>query len=263
MSFVPVAAALLLAGGPAASGDVEQPAPSWGFEIKSGPYQPQIGPGQLHQYYLDIYASQPHDALFEHHPLMWTLEFDWYLLRTVGLLGPFAHVGYWSVSGPMRVCGAVDTPTSCTSGQVLSGESRPGNDTTTLTAYPVGLGLVYRFDLLKRYTPIPLVPFVKGSIDHFFWRNTAAGKLSQGKDTNGNKIPSEGGTWGAEASVGLAFNLDILEPDVAARSRATTGMTDTYLFAEGTRIWANGFGSTGRLDFSGTLLQVGLAIDFE
>ena len=28
------------------------------------------------------------------------------------------------------------------------------------------------------------------------------------------------------------------------------------------QLWADGFGDSGRLDFSGTLIQVGLAVDF-
>lgn len=243
----------------AAMARADEMPPAWGFEIKGGPYQPQVGTDDERTYFEAIYASEPDEALFEHRPLLWSLETDWYFVRDIGLLGPLVRVGYWSIVAPNRVCGPQEARVDCTVDDVLNDRSSDGNDDTRLTAFPLSVGVVYRMDLLKRTRGIPLVPFAKASVDYYFWRNTVRGEVSRRDDG----LRGAGGTLGAQASAGVAFNLDWIEPGAASRARASTGLADSYLFGEYSQLWADGLGDDKRLDFSGWVVQVGLALDFD
>jgi hypothetical protein len=257
----PATVALLLAlatGVSSPASAVEDSQPTWGLCIKSGPFKPQMGSGAVHDYYELIYSTEKDDSLFSHRPMLTEVVLSWYLVNQFGLLGPTAHIGLWGVAGPTRVCGS----SSCTPSTVNT--STPGNDTTRLSLFPVGLGVEYRFDLLKRYTWVPLVPYGSASLDYYFWRNSVGGKVSSFTDTTtGVHRRGVGGTWGYRATAGLAFNLDVIEPDAASRAKVTTGMTDSYLFGEFTHIFANGFGDSGRLYFSGNLVQIGIGVEFQ
>ena len=251
---IAAAIVLLTASGPVMA--VEE-RPQWGFSLASGPYQPGMGGNQA--YYRDVYASENDHSLFTHRPLMTTVEVDWYLATTFGLLGPFARFGYWKETAPTRVCAdASGQNRACSSADILAGNSTAGTDQTQLTVFPMSVGGVYKFDLLKRYSQVPLVPFVKANLDYFGWRNTIGGSLSH---HNGNA--GFGATWGAEASAGLALNLDWIEPQTARNGQSSVGLTDSYLFAEAHMLWIDGFGDKSRLDFSGSLIQIGLAVDFD
>jgi hypothetical protein len=251
-------AATLVTSAAAAAPAAEEAQPSWGLYFKSGPYKPQMGSGTVHDYYELIYSSQKDSSLFKNRPLMSEVVVTWYVVNQFGLLGPTAHLGLWGVAGPTRVCGT----DRCTASTVFT--STPGNDTTRLSIFPLGVGLEYRLDLLKRYTGVPLVPYASASLDYYFWRNSVGGKVSSFTDTaTGTHRRGVGGTAGYRATGGVAFNLDVIEPDAASRAHATTGMTDSYLFLEYTRIWADGFGDAKRLDFSGTMIQLGVGVEFQ
>lgn len=246
----------------------EDPPPRWGFELGAGPYQPQAGAGRERVYYERIYATEKDNSLFEHRPLLKELELHYYWLTSFGLLGSSLRFGHWSVTAPTRVCGTEDVPLPCGQEDVVPSpeggvfppdNSRPGNDRTTLTVLPFGVGLIYRMDLLKRHAPVPLVPYAKAGLDYYLWRNTVGGKVSENDDRRG-----AGATLGVRAAVGVAFNFDWLEPSAALRARQSVDLADSYFFGEVSRIWADGFGDSTRLDLSTAwFFKVGLALDFD
>lgn len=247
----------LAAATPALAATNDDVQPNWGISFRLGPYQPSMGRNA--DYYKAIYTS-PHDgSLFKNRPLMSEIEIDWYLVHDYGLLGPTLTVGLWGVSGSTRYCVHDGVNGPCSTTEILTpGASLAGTDTSKLSVYPVGLGLIYKADQIKRYTVIPLVPYAKGGLTYFMWRNTVGGDVSHysGK-------PAYGGTLGLRGTVGLAFNIDVLEPSAASRARMSTGLTDSYLFGEWSFMWADGFGAKKRLDFSGNTVQVGFAVDFQ
>lgn len=257
MSRLALILALTLGAGVASANDQ----PTWGLSLKTGPYKPDMG--AAHDYYEIVYGSEKDSSLFKHRPLMTDLEGSWYLITEYGLFGPTFHAGVWGIAAPTRVCPT--SPTGCSAADVTGGTSEAGNDTTKLAVFPVGAGLVYKLDLIKRYSFVPLMPYVSGGVDYYFWRNTVGGKVSRQvlDPVSGKTQRGAGGTWGYRATAGLSFNLDFLEPDAASRAKVTTGMTDSYIFIEYNRIWADGFGDKKRLDFSSTLIQVGVAVDFK
>jgi hypothetical protein len=241
--------------------------PSWGLELRLGPYQPRISDrADQRQVYREVYANpdEDGDSMFEDRPLVKELEVDYYLSTRFGLLGVSGSVGLWRATGSTRVCPSQPNG-QCTSSTIVA-ESQPGNDTTSLSVLPVSVGLVYRMDLLKRAYPIPLVPYGKAGLDYHFWWNDSAGRTSRKTVVNpttgaSRSILGQGGTAGAHASLGLALNLDWIEPDTAARGRSGIGMADSYLFFEYTWLFADGFGGE-RLDLSDAHGVMGLSVDF-
>jgi len=254
-------ATVLATATPALAADHEDAQPSWGISFRTGPYKPSMGTNA--RYYNAYYTSPTDHSLFKNHPLMTEVEIDYYILREFGLLGPMVELGMWGVSGATRACvhpDASGTPVKgpCSSTEILTpGVSQSGTDSTKLTAYPITLGAIYKADLIKRYTVIPLVPYAKGGLTWFTWRNTVGGKLSHYLGH-----PAEGATLGVRGTVGLAFNLDFIEPNAASRARMSTGIADSYLFGEMSFLWVDGFGNNKRLNFSGQTVQVGFAVDF-
>jgi hypothetical protein len=240
--------------------------PAYGFSISAGPYQPSVNnpalPGLVspHDFYKTVYASTNNKSMFKFRPLMWRFEGSYYLVRNFGLFGPYAYIGFWSTSAPTRICHTDTTnPDSatkqCTPESITT--SVPGTDTTILKVIPAGVGLVYRMDLLKRDFDIPLVPYVRGGFDYYYWRNTVGDMTS--KRAN---FPGSAGSWGLQGTGGLAINLDWLDPTSAHRARGSIGLADTALFVEASYLWATSFGNTKRLDVSAWLYSAGLALDF-
>ncbi|MBN1962765.1 MAG: hypothetical protein JW841_17680 [Deltaproteobacteria bacterium] len=235
--------------------------PIWGFSIATGPYQPEMGKNKA--YYRRIYAAKSNSSLFKHRPLMTTFTANWYILDTFGLLGLYGQFGYWKVSAPTRICNATDpndaTQTvvvACQPEDILARRSVEGTDQTELSIYPLSVGVNYKFDLLMREFALPLMPYTKGGIDYFLWRNTTGGHVSYYHGKQGY-----GGTLGAQAALGLMLNLDWIEPSAAKHARSSTGVVASYIFFEARRLFADGFGNEKKLDLSATHLQVGLALD--
>lgn len=232
--------------------------PSWGMELRMGPFRPRISDNARdREYYALIYADHNDRSLFRNRPLLKTVETSQYLFTSFGLLGVTVSVGHWSVTAPSRVCSdpadAART-VGCTPQTVW--QSSAGNDTTDLTIVPVGVGVVYRFDLVSRLLAVPLVPYAKAGLDYALWWNTAGGRLSKTAVTKGR-----GGTLGYTSAVGLMVNLDWLEPSTASRARATTGIADSYIYVDWTQRVSDGFGDATRLGTSGRVLSVGVALD--
>lgn len=231
--------------------------PTWGMELRFGPYQPAVAPaGAERDYYELVYASDSGDeSLFAHRPLMKAIEVDYYLDTRFGLAGITLRAGHWRVTGPTRICDTGDPAnTSCTPDTVAS--SMPGNDETALTVVPLGAGLIYRFDGLKRLASVPLVAYGKAGLDYYFWWNAVGGKVSQRDGKS-----AQGGTFGVNGALGVSLNLDFLDPATALSGRATSGIADTYLFFEYSWLRADDRG--GKLfDMSAELATVGLSMDF-
>ncbi len=230
--------------------------PTWGIDFGVGPYRPQAG-NDLERSYFKLIFVQPDDkSYFSRHPLLAQLSVNWYLLRDFGLLGVTFQGGFWSMEGRTRLCtDASGKPTGCTPETVFTSEL--GTDTTTLSVFPLSVGVIYKIDQLKRAFSVPLVPYLRGSFDWLLWRNTVRGKVTHSSQGRGS-----GGNFGLHGGAGIALNLDWIEPSGAASARANTGLADTYLYGEASYYWADYFGNAKRLDLSDWVFQVGLSLDF-
>ena len=226
--------------------------PRFGFEIRGGPFAPAIGNAAEKRAYDIIYGGDT--GLFDRRPLLLQIEFDWYAFNRFGLLGVYGRVGRWRIAGHTRDCvGADGTTQSCTS-ETLEGSSE-GSSRTSLTAWPLSAGIVYKFDQLKENWSIPLVPYAKGGVDYFLWTNTVDGETSTASDGSSGS----GGQFGVTGSLGIALNIDFIEPSAATNARNGPGVADFYLFFEYRWTYA-GFRSSG-LDWSDNHGLVGLGID--
>jgi hypothetical protein len=231
----------------------DEKAPSFGAEIRLGPYNPRIGNA-------DERAS--YEAHFgDGQPFLKALEVERYVWTGIGLLGLYARFGHWKVDGKTLRCeDASGSTVPCTPDNIDT--ATEGNDRTTLMVVPLSVGAVYRFDLLKRKWAVPLVVYGKLGLDYYIWRSTGGGDVSEALvvDQNGNleRRSGSGGTAGFHAAGGLQLNLDWIE----GRSASTRSFLASYLFAEIAWRRADGFGDRERLDMSDNQFLMGLAFDF-
>ena len=226
--------------------------PKNNFYVQFGEYVPAVSTDKSIQDYYDVfYGKKKND------PYMITFGWDWYFLDNFGLLGVTTQFGSWRAHGSSRVCyddTLGEEVVSCNSTNINS--SAEGNDTTSLSILPISMGLVYRLDALKRSYNIPFVPYIKGALQYFLWSNYGGTDISR---INGEK--GQGGTAGYHVAAGLAMALSWIEPGAAARGRATSGIYDSYLYAEWNKIKADHFGKKNRFDMSNQQINFGLAVE--
>ena len=210
-----------------------------GFQLKLGGYYPSIdgeftsasGQGP----YATFYGTDWH--------MYGELEFNYYLLHTVGKLGLGASVGYSSATGRVQ---------SATPG---SQDEIPGE--TSFSIIPLRASLLYRYDYSAIHHGVPLVPAVKLGLDYYFW---------EFEDANGatsvyEGVQASGGKLGWHASLGLHLLLDFIDPSSAAYLDMSWGVNNSYFFAEYLMTRADGFGASG-LDLSDDQWLFGLAFEF-
>jgi hypothetical protein len=178
-------------------------------------------------------------------------EFDWQALRIphLGTIGPGVAIGYTHLSG---------NATFVTPHVTASGSTCQSGESTSLTIVPVYVMGVLRADVLWRELRIPLVPYVKAGLGDAFWRASN----SLGTSTF-NGVTGEGHTYGAEFAAGLALNLNIFDENAARSFDETSGVNNTYAFAE--YIWSDfqGLGlQTDPLRLGDSTWVIGLAWEF-
>ena len=232
--------------------EVAPETPKNNFYIQFGEYTPTVSTDSNVQDYYDVFYGGKVNE-----PYMLSLGWDWYFLRHFGLLGITTQISTWKVSGSSRICYGDTSNTeivSCHSNNINA--SADGNDTTTLNIMPLSLGLVYRLDFLKRTFNFPLVPYVKGAMQYFFWSYYGGTKISR---IDGEK--GQGGTAGYNLTAGLSMALSWLEPGTAARGRASNDIYESYVFAEWNQIVADHFGRKKRFNMSSQQINFGLAVE--
>lgn len=250
----------MLLGQSYASVSAEEAPPSWGLEFRAGPYMPRASSDKTaREYFKLLHTSGGDRSLFKNRPLMKNLVINYYLDATYGLAGVQLTAGHWRTKGAARTCSTDTVHALCNADTVF--ESTRGSTPIAFTVLPIGVGGIFRMDLLKNQYAIPLVPYAVLGLDYYFWWATTNGKTARATDANGKTQRAAGGTMGLHGSLGLSLNLDWLEPETARRGRRTTGIADSYLYAEVSQLLGDGFGGK-RFDMSATLVTAGLAIDF-
>jgi hypothetical protein len=156
--------------------------------------------------------------------LLFSGEFDWQALRIphLGTLGPGIGVGVVSFSASAPT--AIGSANGCDITSSTSGES------TTLNIYPLTVVAVFRADVLWRDLGVPFVPYAKLGPAMAYWQ--ASNTLGISKDRSG--AVGQGVTLGSQLALGIAFNLNVLDPYTARNFDESMGVNNTYLFAEWT-----------------------------
>ncbi len=213
-----------------------EPSPQWfAVEMKFGPYMPDVDSETAGSPYRDIFGDKLR--------LMSQLTFDVQFLKKHGTLGVGGTVGLFSAQG-----------------KALLETGEPSSDTTSLNVVPLVLQLVYRWDYAAKRWNIPVVPYVRaGFVYAFYWITQGSGKLAR-FTSSGAK--AHGGIWGYQINIGLAFLLDVLEPNAAKRLDSEMGVNHTYLFCEFVHSRIDDFGGDRmRLGMKYSLLA-GLTAEF-
>jgi hypothetical protein len=219
------------------------PSPQYGaFEIKFGPYLPNVDDES--GLTSDVYANT-----FNNKSMFLTvLELDYQFWHPPGLsLGIGASVGFMQAYAKSTVEDGGDQDTT---------------DYTVLNVIPMALMFVVRVDVLADKFNVPLVPYGKIGLNWYVWWVLNGGEMESIGGDEGS-----GGTFGWQATVGLALQLDVLDPMTARTFDNEVGVNHTYLFVE--LLWAKveNFGTSDCLylstaNFFGATVLAGLAIEF-
>ena len=207
---------------------------SFALEFKMGPHRPLLDrdPTLTSDPYYDTYGNNP--MLFAE------LELDYQFWRFFGSLAVGFAIGYGEKFAP-----AVDASTGVNA-----------SESTGLRVIPMKVLAVYRFDWAAQKHRVPLVPYVKGGFVMEPWWAVKGGKTE-----TADGLPGIGVRFGVAATLGIAFQIDFLDPRLARDFDTSAGVNHTYLFAEWSITEVNNFGSTG-FDLSSRNALFGIALEF-
>ncbi|HEX8796122.1 MAG TPA: MXAN_2562 family outer membrane beta-barrel protein [Polyangiaceae bacterium] len=183
------------------------------------------------------------------------VEFDWQALRIphVGTLGPGAGIGYVSFSA-----NAPYSATASSSGKCVTSTGQASGENTSLNIYPMYLVGVFRADGLWKDLRVPVIPYAKLGGAFALWQATNTLGTSVFNSTKG-----QGYSLGTELALGIAFNLNFLDPNSAREFDESMGVNSTLAFAEWTDANINGLGlQSDPLRVGGTSWTFGIAWEF-
>jgi hypothetical protein len=211
----------------------------WAFELRLGPYRPNVddeigGPVE----------ERPHRVYFgTKQRLMFQTEIDYQFFRKFGSAAVSLQAGYLREKGKA----------------LTEDTNQPSNDATSLTLWPIGLGVVYRMDEAARRWNVPLVPYGKVGLNYTLW------SIENGNgDTAHSPLggTGRGGTPGWYVAGGVAFLLDILDTGASRALDSDIGVNHTYIFVEGAHYEATGLGRKNVLHVGDTTWFAGLLFEF-
>jgi hypothetical protein len=212
------------------------------LEFHLGPYLPNVDSGLAN-------GATPHQTMFGNSThLLYQLEVDYQLLQSFGTLAVGFGVGYFTESAKAFVA----APSGVSTGERSA-------DDTSLRLIPLSLLAVYRFDVLAERWNVPLVPYAKVGLNYTFWRIT---------DGNGDVATltaggsGTGGTLGWQASLGLALQLDGIDPGSMRELDSDSGLNHVYLFWDYSHVDASGLGMSHRLHVGDDTWSAGLLVEF-
>jgi hypothetical protein len=217
----------------------QQSPQSFALEVKLSPYLPPLDANDA-----SLGGATPFTDIFgTKNALMARFELDYQFLR----LGRFASLAAGAGVGVYQKTGFG-----------LDENGDPTEDENLFRVVPLSASAVLRGDYLLQAFQVPLVPFAKVGLDYYYWSNKKNGEFT--KFPNGNDV--RGGTAGVHANLGLAFDLNALDPKGGVGMDHSFGINHSYLFAEAELAQVNDFNSGESFDFSTTLINIGLAFEF-
>jgi hypothetical protein len=235
-----VAALALLFLGVSASAHADSPR-NFYLELKVGAISPSLDdrPG--------LAATRPYATIFgTSSRLAGGFDFEWQILKEVGSFGvSFGMLYFQSVGKGI---------------QPDTGERSA--DTTVLNVLPFQVNAVYRMDIPLRRWGVPLVPYAKFGLDYYlWWILNGAGDISQATDAGGGSRRGAGGTFGLHFTLGIQFQLDVIDRRMQKAFDEDVGINHSYLFAEIVFSRVDDFNDRS-FNFSSTYFLAGLALEF-
>jgi hypothetical protein len=131
-------------------------------------------------------------------------------------------------------------------------------DATTFLMIPVSLVAVYRFTMLADQTLVPLVPYAKAGFSYYIWRITK----DNGDLASVAGDQAFGGTLGWQATIGLSFRADRIDPEGTKSLETELGVEHIGFFAELTYANVSGLWTSNRLHLGDTSWSAGLNFEF-
>ncbi|NMO20964.1 hypothetical protein HPC49_28165 [Pyxidicoccus fallax] len=206
---------------------------SGAVQFKLGGYKPLVDDEE------GLTGSPYKDTFGDESMLLFEAELQRFFYQGVGTAGVGLSAGYAEKYAPARLASGAEAA-----------------EQTALKVVPINLNLFYKFDYAAFEWGIPFVPYGKmGLIYTPWWVN----KGEERESVPGRK--ASGAEWGWNATGGIAFMLDVLEPRFARDFDSDLGVNHSYLFAEYTYADVNNFGGGG-LDLSSRRWMFGLALDY-
>lgn len=204
-----------------------QPSPrAWAFSLRAGRYRPDVDG--------EFTTKKPYATAFgSGGSWLFAGELERQIVQRFGTLSVGASGGYLRATGRAQ----------------REDGSAASADKTTLSVVPLGLGLTYRADFLKRWSAV--IPYAKAGLDYALW------SIGDG----GGSSVARGGTAGWHAGAGLALMLDWLDPSGALGLDQETGVNHTYLFVEYVDTRLSGLGAARKLHLGDRTWYVGLTIE--
>ncbi|MCC6809590.1 MAG: fibronectin type III domain-containing protein [Deltaproteobacteria bacterium] len=240
------------------------PPPRFEFGLKLGPYYPSIdSDADAQGYYAAFFGDARGWLISRGSKLRVDASADVYVLQKYGLLGFTGTIGFWQTAGYSRIC---PDRNACLTSEGLAAAEK-SSDKVLFTIIPLSIGIVYKLDIFWRRWGIPLIPYVRGGIDAYFWRVDNGTKQARkpgsvyANDGKPNGF-AHGVTFGWHVSPGLAFALDIIEPNAARRAYTFMGIKGSYLTFEWMFSGIDDFGSATSWNLSQSTFQGGLAVEF-
>ena len=221
-------------------GQYKQSPQHFAFELKFGPYRPDIDSefsAQSNRHpYQDFFGTG--------HKLMTTMEFNWEIIRHIGTVAVGVGMGYFKETG---------------NNLAANGSGMATEDTSSLRLLPFSLSAIYRFDLPYERLHLPLVPYGKLGFDYVYWTVTNGNGEVPNDPTGGS---GQGGTLGWHATAGLSLVLDVFDQSAANQFDEEMGINHTHLFVEFTHLDASGLGRSNRLHVGDTTWDAGILFEF-
>jgi hypothetical protein len=221
-------------------GLIQEPS-HWAFELKFGPYTPDVASEGL--------TFDPWEVMYGGPGFLTQLELDRYFLWPRGMLGLGVTAGYMQKTANSFEADATpgdpDGPRSA--------------DENTFHLVPTSLSAIYRFTMLADETPIPLVPYAKLGLSYYFWWATKGNGDTSNTMTNGD---ASGGTLGWQGTLGISFRVDGIDPDGTADMRAEAGVEHVGLFFEVTYADVSGLGMDKKLHVGAAFWSAGLNFEW-
>jgi hypothetical protein len=224
--------------------ELEDPIPRsrWAFELKFGPYHPDVDGEE------GLMGSPFDDTFGSGSSLYIGVELDFFFFNRFGELGVAGAIGHTSDS-------AKAWKQDPATGRRLDERS---DDDTGFRMVPLSLSIVYRLTELADRTVIPLVPYGKLGLSYALWQMTRGnGDLSRVMDDE-----ARGGTLGWHGTAGVMVRAEGIDPQAARSMQNELGVEHAGFFFELTYADVSGLFQSNRLHVGDLFWTAGVAFEF-
>lgn len=223
----------------------------WAFELRFGPYYPQVDSAP------DVSGTPLADTLGPGHRVMVGIEGDWQAFRVpkVLSLGPGFGMGYTVLSNPALYGEAPQGVNVPQPPGIQPGVTRSPMD-STLKIWVQWVDAVVRLDALDRMYHVPIVFSAKLGLGHALWW---AGKGNLAGRYDG--VIGHGRSWGPHWALGVMLDLNFIQPERARKLDAVSDINHMYVFFEWYQLNLGGFGGD-QMHVGDSDWALGYALDF-